>query len=338
MRIKKHGSGIWNPVGYTTASNQASRLAIKNNRPQQLTALEHFHPLVSIASKMNVIESTTASGSKIQVRSPIIASLAKIQEIQDALDAVQSGFTFPEHLDFLNERLACDSSPLGYLDFTMNNGPVRNHKEALIRLQTAIDAIHSYDNKLVRMSRKKIVHELGQALYDLEEKVQRRLEEWRAGLSKQPGVDKLEKPHLEKPKLPVSEALLPEPFPESLQHVNGQPITPALTPEVCRLVGDDPRFHKVYMEMSSEMTKIQMRRIDALSKDQSTDGLDRELMVICQNWEEFVHSLIIVKRSEEKTAHAMLEWKSDLDLETDLDCDSHYLSLVLNPGDKENSP
>ncbi|KAG6894879.1 hypothetical protein C0992_004188 [Termitomyces sp. T32_za158] len=254
----------------------------------QLTALEYSYPLVSTASKMDVIESTTASGSKLQVQSPIATCLTKIQEIQDALDSVQSGFTFPEHLDLLDEPLACDSSPLGYLDFTMNNGPVRDHKEALIRLQTAIDAIDSYDNKLVSMSRKKVIHEIGQALDDLEEKVQLRTQEGRAGLSKETFAERprLEK-HLEKPEPPIIEEFLKRPFSESLHHVNGQPITPALTPEVCRLVGDDPRFHKVYMEMSSEMTKIQMRRIDALSRDQSIDELDEDFMVVCQNWEEF---------------------------------------------------
>lgn len=297
----------------------------------------------------------TASESKIQDPSPIAACLIKIQEIQNALDAIQSRFTFPEYLNFLDERLACDSSPLGYLDFTMNNSPVRDYKEALIRLQTSIDALQSYDNKFVRMSRKKVVHEIGQALYDLEENVQGRLEEWRDGRSKEPCV---ERPPLEKPNPPVCEEFPTQPLRtsprqilanhnlttsytivESLDHGNGQPLTPALTPEVCRLVGDDPRLHKVYMEMSSEMTKIQMRRIDALSKDQPTDVFDEDLMIICQNWEEFVHSLIIVKRSEERTAHAMLEWKSGLDPDSELDSDydSHYLSLVLDPNDEEKS-
>ncbi|KAG5351119.1 hypothetical protein C0989_007849 [Termitomyces sp. Mn162] len=338
IRIKKHGSGIWKPAGYATASSQASRLAIKNDPSQQP---EYSPPLASITSQMNIIESTTTSGGKIQAPSPTTISLLKMQEFQNALDDIQSGSTFPDHLDFLDEQLAFDSSPLGYLDFTKNNSPVRDHKEAFIRLQTEIDSIQSHDDKFVRISREKAVHRIGQALHDLEEKVQRLLEEWRGGRPEELSVQESrpEKTPFEKPKPLVSEESSKS-YLEPLHHVNRQPFPPNLTPDVCRLVGNDPRFHKVYMEMSSAITKVQMRRIDALSKDQSTDELDKALMVIGRNWEEFVHSLIIVKRNEEKSGYAMLEWKSDFDLDTgpDSDCDSHYLSLVLDPNDKEKSP
>ncbi|KAG6901524.1 hypothetical protein C0995_010898 [Termitomyces sp. Mi166 len=360
IRFKKHGSGIWKPAGYATASSQALRLATKNVIRQPI-ALEYPRPLASITSQMNVIESSTASGSKIQVSSPTTISMLKIQELQDALDALQSGFTLPEYLDFLDKSLVFDSSPLGHLDFTKNNGPVRDQKDALIRLQTDIDSIQTYDNEFVRKSRRKAVHKIGQALCDLEEKVQRRLQEWRGDRMEEacPKKPQPDESSLENPEPLVSEESSTKSFRtfyhqisanrilttfdslvESLHHVNGQPIPLTLTPDMCRLVGNDPRFHKAYIEMSSEITKVQMKRIDALSKGQLTDEFDEALMVICRDWEEFVHSLIIVKRNEEKTLHAMLEWKDDSDfgLDPDLDCDTHYLSLVLDPGDKEKLP
>ncbi|KAG6849735.1 hypothetical protein H0H93_005852 [Arthromyces matolae] len=235
--------------------------------------------------------------------------------------------------DFLLEPLSFDSSPIGNLNLSSTNDPIREHKESLIQIQTELNCIPECDDTRVRMSLKKAVDKVEEALLKLENEVSRRVQEWRTRNSRVRGL------HAERPMPQASRQSAATPFSESFLHIDGHPIYPVVSSDIAQLIGDDPRLHTTFLDISSEISRVQVQRLDSLTNGRSTHELDDSLRVIYRNWEEFIRSLIIVKRSEERNGLALLGWRTGegdlppvLEAENDVDEDqAHYLSLVLDP-------
>ncbi|KAG6840399.1 hypothetical protein C0991_006933 [Blastosporella zonata] len=264
------------------------------------------------AYKAPKVDSTPAE--KPKVCSPIVASFVEITKADNALTDLRSEFTFPEYLDFNETPVRSDNSPFGYLSFNIINRSVREHREALIRIQTDLDAISSQDNEAVRRVRKKIVNKVEQVLRELEDEVRRCLEKWRNNAVKEPAqemppaakppVNELPVPTpLEKPKPPVPKKSLQRPDtmdPDIAVTAKNFPMPPAPTPDVCRVVGLDPRFHKAYWRMSEEFTRLQIDRFQAICMGQPVGVLDTALANLDKSWKEVIHKFILVTRNGSK--------------------------------------
>ncbi|KAG6906571.1 hypothetical protein DXG01_013110 [Tephrocybe rancida] len=340
--------GNWKPTGYSTASSQASRLASKTHaRPLALQQTPDDPPTqpttrALTAASHGASKRKTAPKDKVAVHSPTAVSLIEIAKSQKALDVLRSEFAFPNRLDFHDSPTFSDSSPLGYLAFTTINRPVREHKEALIQLQTRLDAIPSHGDDMIRASRKKAVDKVDQALHQLEDEVQRCLEEWRSRpFEKAPP----EMPVLEKPppkELPLTPPSAPQEPPVTLAESDatvralGFRLPPLPTPDVCRLVADDFRFHKAYRKMTKDLTEIQLQRLQAVGRGEPTDKYDQALFDVDQDWNDLVHALVLVTRNEQQIGPELLHAFDDLDSESEDDSElksvqTNYLRLALDP-------
>ncbi|KAF9810130.1 hypothetical protein IEO21_07113 [Rhodonia placenta] len=108
-------------------------------------------------------------------------SLGTIQEVEDALHALEASFVFPEHLDFSPHAASAASTPdqepreLGTqngLMYTSSNRAVHAHEHALNGLLARLDAVDSRGDLEVRGRRKEVVNEIERALREIERRVE----------------------------------------------------------------------------------------------------------------------------------------------------------------------
>ncbi|KAG6831315.1 hypothetical protein H0H87_005674 [Tephrocybe sp. NHM501043] len=339
------------------SSRGTPRTTSNNIPPRAITAATHaYNPSQTIA----------APAAKASVPPPNVISLEAVGKFQKSLEALQSGFSFPKHLDFLDHSDNSDGSPFGSLSFTTNNRALREHKEALIRIQTDLDAVPSHGNELVRISRKKVIDKVEQALRELEDEVKRRLDEWRRSTKLRREVPVLEKPSLKDlppetppipyiPTLPAKPPTLDPPQPpgskrpSSIPEVKSTafPLPPIPTPDVCRIVGLDARFHNEYKNMSDKFTRIQIQRFQAIANHQPTTEFDKALVALDKNWKSLVHTLVLVVRNEEVIGGNPLDdflafkrngpdsWSSGSESDSD-GVQTNYLRLALDPYDNND--
>ncbi|KAJ9105522.1 hypothetical protein QFC21_001893 [Naganishia friedmannii] len=116
-----------------------------------------------------------------------VQRLEKLEVLKAKLAKLESGFTFPEHLDFQNPDSGLTTPSLDPVDgashdgdervvpvpalaFTHNNAPYHAHAQALLALLVSADAISSDGDQEVRKVRKDFVKEVEEQLADMERK------------------------------------------------------------------------------------------------------------------------------------------------------------------------
>lgn len=130
---------------------------------------------------------TPASSSENATSKDVIQALNEVHNIEAALSALESEFTFPSQLDFLMSHLTSDShasdsetSATSHLAFTSRNHPVRFYEQALSSLLSQLDLVDSFGNDDLRLKRKQVVDRVEKALEELESEVEGR---WRTRLA-----------------------------------------------------------------------------------------------------------------------------------------------------------
>ncbi|KAG6812267.1 hypothetical protein H0H92_003656 [Tricholoma furcatifolium] len=328
--------GNWKPSGYTTASSQASRLATKN-APARRAISHQPYSMASAATRVapgpsRITESTavpsTSKPPPPPAPSPTDTSLQKVREAQIAFETLRSDFLFPEDLEFSDKPLQSDSSPLGHLTFNKTNRPVREYKEALIRLQTDLDAIPSHNDVSIRASRKDVIDKVDHALWLLEEEVEKHLQEWRKSRREANHVS-------ETTKIPI-----PDAHPKTFKG-GGPPRPPSFPtvpsmpgPDILRLLGDNPVFHREYTKAVNEAAEIQIQRFRAISQGRSTNEFEDDLFALDREWKDRVHRLILV------VCNGVEQWAgSDSSSSSDGDFPrTNYLRLALDPLPNDSLP
>ncbi|KAJ9120577.1 hypothetical protein QFC22_002506 [Naganishia vaughanmartiniae] len=114
-----------------------------------------------------------------------VQRLEKLEALKAKLAKLESGFTFPEHIDFQDPDSGLTTPSLDPVDgashdgdervvpvpplaFTHNNAPYHRHAQALLALLVAADAISSDGDPEVRKVRKEFVKEVEEQLAEME--------------------------------------------------------------------------------------------------------------------------------------------------------------------------
>lgn len=102
-------------------------------------------------------------------------ALAQLAAIDASFRSLQSAFTFPDSVDFVQSSSATTSDKLP-LAYTPNNRPIFAFEDSAIRLLTQLDAVDSAGDAEVRAVRKESVNRIESALKALET---RKLDAWK---------------------------------------------------------------------------------------------------------------------------------------------------------------
>jgi hypothetical protein len=117
----------------------------------------------------------------------VIDSLNQVHNIEAAFTAVETDFSFPSQLDFLDSHLtpggSAPSDPAtSHLAHTSRNYPMRFYEQALGSLLSQLDSVDSFGNEELRLKRKHVVDRVEKALEELESEVEGR---WRTKVAKE---------------------------------------------------------------------------------------------------------------------------------------------------------
>ncbi|KAG6894880.1 hypothetical protein C0992_004189 [Termitomyces sp. T32_za158] len=87
---------------------------------------------------------------------------------------------------------------------------------------------------------------------------------------------------------------------------NSLPVPPLPSREVCRQVGGSSKFAKAFKEMAHKTTTLQMDRLKAVARGNTTSKWDRELVGLSKRWNHQVdQALQDVQREHGSRRHRL---------------------------------
>ncbi|KAG5351120.1 hypothetical protein C0989_007850 [Termitomyces sp. Mn162] len=211
-----------------------------------------------------------------------------------SLAALQAGFTFPDHIDVTDH--GSTKEPLDRLPHTRHNKALLRHIMALQDLRVELSAVESFNDSSVRKSRSLAVGQVEQALHNVSNEVERHMNQSRLSRSKFKPFSRVrsERPdHVQ--------------FIDVTAHVpNSLPVPPLPSREVCRQIGGSTKFAKAFKEMAHKTTTLQIDRLKAVARGNTTSRWDRELVGLSKRWNHQVdQALRDVQREHDPRRHRL---------------------------------
>ncbi|KAG6901523.1 hypothetical protein C0995_010897 [Termitomyces sp. Mi166 len=235
-------------------------------------------------------------GSFIVLGHEVAKSLAKINACMSSLVTLQAGFIFPNRIDITDPRRNSTKEPLDLLPHTKHNKSLLRYVMALHDLRVELGTVETFHDPNVLKARSLAIGRVEEALQNVADEVGKRIQRPQLSRSKiEPAArSRTEKPHHIQ-------------FMDVTTHVpNSLPVPPLPSREVCRQIGDSSKFVKAFKEMAHKTTALQIDRLKAVARKNTTSRWDRELVELSKRWNHQVdQALRDVQRAHDSRRHRL---------------------------------